>query len=170
MLAGAFSLFAPAPAADTSAKKPPLTKKGQLSSKRPIFKAPSLFVPPPPPTQASFSGLGPTFVFMGVEPIELMSEKAVRELKPKTEVELEKAGKEHSRARDGLAELNKRSLLFEELFKEGVISRRELENCKKELKVAEEDNEEAAAKLKELEAKSKRLELRLKSFEKKPSK
>ena len=74
-------------------------------------------------------------------------------------------------AKDSLKEQNatfadkqKRALSFESLYAEGVVSRRELEQCKKEAKLATQELEDVELSLKDLHAKSTRLDQRLKDL------
>lgn len=127
----------------------------------------SSFVPPPPPVVPTLSGSSmiPTVV-VGGELIEYLNGADLRDLQSKTTRELNKARTNLESQKELLAEKQKRALSFDSLYAEGVVSRRELQNCKKEAAEAESDLEESKILVQELEQKSDRIEARVKTLAK----
>lgn len=127
----------------------------------------STFVPPPPPVVPTLSaaglGLAPTVV-LGGELIEYMSGGDLKDLQSKTARDLSKARNNLETQNELLAEKQKRALSFDSLYSEGVVSRRELQNCKKEAADAETELEDAKLLLQELERKNDRIEARMKAL------
>lgn len=128
------------------------------------------FVPPPPPVVPTLSGTSmiPTVV-VGGELIEYMNSADLKDLQSKTTRELNKARTNLESQKELLAEKQKRALSFDSLYAEGVVSRRELQNCKKEAAEAESELEELKLLVQELEQKSDRIEARVKTLAKSKS-
>jgi hypothetical protein len=150
-------------AKDDKSTKPAVAKSKSRSSS--ISR--SSFVPPPPPVVPTLTGPGmvPTVV-LGGELIEYMSGPDLKELQSKTSRDLSKARNNLTAQNELLAEKQKRALSFDSLYAEGVVSRRELQNCKKEAADAESELEDAKLLVQELERKNDRIEARVKALSK----
>jgi hypothetical protein len=156
------------PGASGKEKAAPATS-GKGSQKEPATtpkRAPSgRLVPPPPPSvpmsgEMGMPGMGTTMTFVG-ENIEYMSVSDLRELKDKTDREIERWRKQVEDLIASADEKQQRSNSFEQLYTEGVISRRELEASKRESEKAGQDLAEAKQALTLAEQKHARIELRL---------
>lgn len=122
------------------------------------------FVPPPPPTVPTLSGLGiqgmGPVILMG-ENIDYMSAADLRDLKEKTGRAIERSRRDLEDLISSADEKLQRANSFDKLYAEGVISRRELENSKHESNRATEDLSEAKQNLTLLEQKYARIEKRI---------
>lgn len=126
----------------------------------------SQMVPPPPPVVPTFSvgaGMAPSVV-LGGELIEYMSSSDLKDLHTKTERDLSKAKTRLKEETESIADKQKRALSFQALYAEGVVSRKELELCKKEAENAGSDLEDVKLLVAELEQKFSRIEKRLKEL------
>ena len=127
----------------------------------------SSFVPPPPPIVPTLTspGMMPTVV-IGGDLIEYMSAADLKDVQSRTARELAKAQNSLQMHKELLAEKQKRALSFDSLYAEGVVSRRELQLCKKEAADAESELEDSKLLVQELERKSERIETRVKALSK----
>lgn len=156
---------------ENSKKTIPVSADGKSSvQKRKSNLSPSALVPPPPPVIPSLSSpeMMPT-VIVGGELIEYMSVEDLKELQIKTLRDLSKAKSDLTNQADLLDEKQKRAQSFDSLYAEGVVSKRELQNCKKEASDAESSYEQSKQLVQELEKKSSRIDERLKTLSKKSS-
>lgn len=147
-----------APTSKTSTASKTSTSHRQVRS--------SQMVPPPPPVVPTFSvgaGMAPSVV-LGGELIEYMSTSDLKDLHIKTERDLSKAKARLKEETESIADKQKRALSFQALYAEGVVSRKELELCKKEAETAGSDLEDVKLLVAELEQKFGRIEKRLKEL------
>lgn len=109
------------------------------------------FIPPPPPVVPTLSA----DMAVPGELIDLMSEQELSELKQKLETELAHTKRRYDELAHDTGELAKKAASFDQLYAEGVISRRELETCKREAERLQADFAEIKVQRDDLE---KRLE------------
>jgi hypothetical protein len=150
----------------STSKTPPSTskKKGGASA----AQRKSSFVPPPPPTVPTLSQIGmpgANIIFMG-ENVELLPLADVKDLQTKTESDLSKARRSLDEEITVAAEKKQRADSFDQLYAEGVVSRRELESSKTENEKATQDLADAKSLVYNLEQKYARIEKRLAELEK----
>lgn len=120
-------------------------------------------MPPPPPTVPTLSQIGmpgSSIIFMG-ENVELLPIADLRELKTKTEAELAKARRSLDEEISIAGEKKQRADSFDQLFAEGVVSRRELETSKTENEKSGQDLKDAKELVFNLEQKYARIEKRI---------
>jgi myosin heavy subunit len=132
-------------------------KSGQLSKEQKsyrVIKSPpanSRLVPPPPPTTPSFL-VDPSMVSLyGLSmPIDSLSREALKDREKEISVQFKDASAELEAKRKKHNERQERAENFKELYKEGVVSRREMET-------AEAEASEFAGEVERLESKTKEL-------------
>lgn len=152
----------------------PVTKVvAEKKKQRPLATAPSrrMMVPPPPPhipligtqmEQKTFSTLGVPLDYLSKSDLDKMKvrlESSVAKLK------LEK--EEHDKIKK---EKFDRLMQFETLHKEGVVSRRELETAKRELKTMQVEDDDIGLRLDDAETDLSRVNQQLKLLEKRAPK
>jgi hypothetical protein len=121
-------------------------------------------VPPPPPsiptaTELGVSGVG-TMIFVG-ENIDFLSRADLIDLQQKTDQRIERYRRDVEELVTAAAEKKQRAGSFDQLFVEGVISKRELETSKRESEKASQELADAKQTLTMLEQKHARIEQRL---------
>jgi hypothetical protein len=119
------------------------------------------FVPPPPPSTPTMMGDSSDFAFYSGMPIEMLSKEALKDRAKEISIQYKDACREledHSRQKD---EKIQRAQEFEGLYKEGVVSRRELEESQKEAAEVNSDIDRLAFKVKELKGLQDRITRRL---------
>lgn len=139
---------------DSRQKKSSITHKQQ-----------SLLVPPPPPSVPTLNdlgmpGMGNTMVFMG-ENVDYMPASELRDLKDKTVSEIERSRRSVEELSSSASEKQQRADSFDQLYAEGVVSRKELETSKHESEKTTQDLKEGKQMLSLLEQKLARIEKRL---------
>lgn len=122
-------------------------------------------VPPPPPSvpttgEMGMPGMGTTMIFVG-ENIDYMSAADLRDLKERTAREIKRFRRDVEDSVSAAAEKQQRAGSFDQLFAEGVISRRELEASKHESEKANQELSDKKQSLTMLEQKHARIEQRL---------
>lgn len=125
-------------------------------------------MPPPPPTVPTLSQMGTAganIIFMG-ENVELMPLADLKDLQTKTQTELAKARRSLEEEITVASEKKQRADSFDQLYAEGVVSRRELETSKTENEKATEDLQDAKSLVYNLEQKYSRIEKRLAELDK----
>src|SRR5208283_700888 len=119
------------------------------------------FVPPPPPNTPTTMGDATDFGFYGGMPIEMLSKEALKDRAKEISIQYKDACREledHSSQKD---EKIQRAAEFEGLYKEGVVSRRELEASQKEASEINSDLDRLTFKVKELKGVLDRVNKRL---------
>lgn len=129
-----------------------------------VAKKHNVFVPPPPPSvptmsEIGYPGMGPV-VFMG-ENLEFMPIADLKELKARTEMDLSQIRRKVEGLITSSTEKKQRADSFEQLYTEGVVSRRELEHCKSDSEKTSQDLSETKQNLVLLERKFARIEKRI---------
>ena len=119
-----------------------------------------MLVPPPPPTIPAAVHIP----FISGVPAELMSEADLKHHRDELAVHLAKASREAAEQETAHKERGERAVLFDSLYKEGVVSRRELENAQRDVRQGEEDLTDARLKVTDLELELKRTDARLKEL------
>jgi hypothetical protein len=121
------------------------------------------FVPPPPPSTPTLMGDSTDFGFYGGMPVEMLSKDALKDRAKEISIQYKDACREledHSRQKQ---EKIQRAADFEGLYKEGVVSRRELEASQKEAAEVNSDIDRLSFKVKELKGLQDRINRRLTS-------
>lgn len=141
-----------------------ITGKGSVKTAAPK-KNSSQLVPPPPPVVPTLSGaeLGSipgSYLFVG-EGIEFMPLSELKELRGRNELELEKLKSQLEELKQTVKDKQQRAETFDALYAQGVVSRRELENCRKESEQSANELEEKQQLVELALAKQKRIEKRL---------
>jgi hypothetical protein len=110
-----------------------------------------LLVPPPPPETALLGGAGDGRLLstLGV-PLDYMSKTDLLSMQERLKTNEAQLSKEADDRADTLKQKRERAAQFEELFKEGVVSKRELENARKELAELNEKGPEVDLRLKDI--------------------
>jgi hypothetical protein len=113
-------------------ESPTTAAKTATSPKKPLVKVTKrLMVPPPPPEIPLVSGDGHVLSTLGV-PLDYMSKTDLVVMQNRLQSDETKLSKEADGRANTLKQKKERAEQFEELFKDGVVSKRELENAKKE--------------------------------------
>lgn len=144
--------------------KTPKTETAKTSHKH-HSTAPVLVPPPPPDTPAMIGGpdgYATSFMF----PLETMNPARLKEKRKELQTELDKAKANAKDRQDRAGEKKARAVQFEQLFSEGVVSRKELEAAQKEAKDVEIDVDDANSNLTKVESLLKRVDEKLKKIEK----
>jgi hypothetical protein len=123
----------PSFAADAKTAKTEKTaaKTAPEAKKPPVKVTKRLMVPPPPPEIPLVSGDSRLLSTLGV-PLDYMSKPDLVVMQTRLQSDETKLSKEADERADTLKQKKERAEQFEELFKDGVVSKRELENAKKE--------------------------------------
>ena len=121
-----------------------------------------MLVPPPPPTIPASTML----TFMSPLPLEMLSESDLKKQRQETAGEIQRARDSERREEEGFRERKGRSELFVSLYKEGVVSRRELEVAQRDASKSEIDLTDARLKVTDLERDMKKIETRLQDLSK----
>jgi len=148
---GAPASVSPKPAAKAPVQKKPARRRAASAR---------VFVPPPPPTVPVTTPL----TFMSGMPIELLSEQDLIRQRQQTDEQLRKARVAARQNEQWGGEKKERAELFVSLYKEGVVSRRELEGAQREASQAEIDLTDARLKMTDLERDMKKIDSRLKQL------
>jgi hypothetical protein len=127
-------------------------------------------VPPPPPSVPTMSemgipGMNTQMIFMG-ENVEYMPASELKDLKTKTEMDLTKQRRLVEEYSESAKDAKQKSESFDQLFAEGVVSRKELETSKKDNERNRQDLIDAKQTLSMLEQKYVRIEKRLEELSK----
>ncbi|MBX9687123.1 MAG: hypothetical protein K2X27_10500 [Candidatus Obscuribacterales bacterium] len=134
-------------------------KKNSSSVKRQ-----GMLVPPPPPSVPTLTDSGMNgysqMIFIG-ENVEMMPASDLADLKEKTSQEIARSRRNVEELAGNAGEKRNRAATFDQLFAEGVVSRRELETSKHDCEKIEEDLADAKQGLTALEQKFGRIEKRL---------
>lgn len=141
-------------------KPKPETKKA--SKPKPHPKAG--FVPPPPPDTPAFLIDSASAGMFGM-PVEFLGKEALKEREKELSIQYKDAQSEYDQAKSQTDDKVKRATNFEELYKEGVVSRRELEIAQREARDVDRDIARLATKSSELKGLLERVQKRLKSLE-----
>jgi hypothetical protein len=110
-----------------------------------------LMVPPPPP-ETAFIGVGSDgrlLSTLGV-PLDYMSKTDLLTMQDRLKTNEAQLSKEANERADTLKQKRERAEQFEDLFKEGVVSKRELESARKELAELNEKGPEVDLRLKDI--------------------
>lgn len=94
-------------------------------------------------------------------PIEMLSAGDLKKQREQTAGELERARRAESQHQSGHKEKRQRADLFASLYKEGVVSRRELESAEREAQQSEIELTDARLKAADLEADLQKLDSHL---------
>lgn len=148
---------------DKTKSQPSPKSEPRPSSKVSAPKA-SVLIPPPPPVVPTLSSEGlisgqAGLLFVG-EGIEFMPASELAIIKAKTMQEEQKLKRVLDELTTQTAEKSQRASTFESLYSQGVVSRKELEACKKESLQCKQEMEETKQALLLVESKSKRIEKR----------
>jgi hypothetical protein len=117
-----------------------------------------VLVPPPPPAIPA----GGQLTFLAGTPVDFLSESDLKRHKVQLDVNLARARQQADEQERLLKEKVQRAELFESLYKEGVVSRRELENSQREVGRTQGDLTDARLKVTDLERDMQRIDARLK--------
>jgi hypothetical protein len=151
--------------ADKSSKeKTKESNKSVHEHKKSVETIRPMLVPPPPPSVPTMSEMpgmgGPTMIFVG-ENLDYMPLADLRELKTKTDRDILRAKEKLEDLSSAAAEKQQKAVSFDQLFAEGVISRRELEASKHDDVRADQDLADAKQALSMLEQKRRKIDQRL---------
>ncbi|HEY9867852.1 MAG TPA: hypothetical protein V6D08_01485 [Candidatus Obscuribacterales bacterium] len=119
-----------------------------------------VLVPPPPPAIPA----GGQLTFLSGTPVEFLSESDLKRHKEQLDLNLSRARQQADEQERLLKEKVQRAELFASLYKEGVVSRRELENSQREVGRSEGDLTDARLKVTDLERDMQRIDERLKQL------
>jgi HPt (histidine-containing phosphotransfer) domain-containing protein len=127
-----------------------------------------LMVPPPPPEIPLINGQGEEGLFstLGM-PLEYMSKSDLENLKKRLEGQAERLKRRVDDRDQSLKEQKDRVASFEDLFKEGVVSKRELDRAHKDLSELEDHGADLQAHLEDTQTDIDRVRKRLAVLEKK---
>jgi hypothetical protein len=125
-----------------------------------------IMVPPPPPEIPLVGGEGERlFSTLGV-PLQYLSRSDLANMESRLVANRDKLEKEKSDREHELQEKQTRADKFEELYKEGVVSRRELENAKKELCELKDKSPDLEQRLQDVEDDLSRVRKQMASIDK----
>lgn len=120
------------------------------------------FVPPPPPNIPTFSSIGQMgSIDMDLSGLSFLSEPELKSRIASHEIRLKNAESKLKDQIENIDEIKSRAKGMVELFDQGIISKKELENSSKEGEQAVADLEEAKGKVKDLELSVKAMKERL---------
>lgn len=122
------------------------------------------FVPPPPPDTPAFLIDSASAGMFGM-PVEFLGKEALKEREKELSIQYKDAQSEYDQAKSQTDDKVKRATNFEELYKEGVVSRRELEIAQREARDVDRDIARLATKSSELKGLLERVQKRLKNLE-----
>jgi hypothetical protein len=132
----------------TPAKTKAETKQVQKKNKSSTLKKDRLIPPPPPETALVGGTYGPLSI-----PFEYLSLTELEKLQVNTQSELNKQKETVDNIREATSEKKEHAQLFETLYKEGVVSRKELVQAKAEASTVDREITDAENKLIEIESK-----------------
>ncbi len=162
---------AKAPAQATAAKTPGKEKPAQTKSKSASRPRTTMLVPPPPPmTPSILVDPGMQAVLGMTMPVEMLGKETLKEREKEVAIQHKDAALELEAKQRKLKDKEDRAVNFEELYKEGVVSRRELEAAQAEAKEFVVDVERLAVKERELKLLLERINKRLAALSPKPGK
>jgi len=98
-------------------------------------------------------------------PVEFLGKEALKEREKELSIQYKDAQSEYDQAKSQTDDKVKRATNFEELYKEGVVSRRELEIAQREARDVDRDIARLATKSSELKGLLERVQKRLKNLE-----
>lgn len=136
-----------------------LAKGKAIAKPSSVKPVPGKLIPPPPPVVPLLSGMPSGFTDL----MELMSIEELTDLQEKTAAELARLTKRYEYAEQECREAGRRSVAFDGLYSEGVVSRRELQMAKRESARLEDEVAGMRDAKDELEEKLSRIKSRLKS-------
>lgn len=139
----------------TGTSSPHTVKSGRKAS-----RGTAVLVPPPPPSIPT-DGMVQTPLVLSGEMIDYMSKTDLNELKTTLTARLARDRKKLDDNRERSLDTKKKAQTFEQLFSEGVVSRKELETAKEDAIKVEEDLPQLEDSVKELDAKLSRINKRL---------
>ncbi|MDX1989401.1 MAG: hypothetical protein SFV17_22125 [Candidatus Obscuribacter sp.] len=158
---------APVTAVKTTGKEKPAPTKGKSAS-RPRT---TMLVPPPPPMTPSLLVDPSMQAVLGMTmPVEMLGKETLKEREKEVAIQHKDAALELEAKQRKLKDKEDRAVSFEELYKEGVVSRRELEAAQAEAKEYVVDVERLAVKEHELKLLLERINKRLAALSPKPGK
>lgn len=118
-------------------------------------------MPPPPPTVPTMLGSSSDFGIYGGMPIELLSKEALKDRVKEISIQYKDACRELEDHNQQKEEKLQRAQEFEGLYKEGVVSRRELEASQREAAAVNSDIDRLNFKVNELKGLLDRINRRL---------
>lgn len=151
-------------AASVSAAPSPLAK-----SRAKVNLGRASMVPPPPPntpsmlSDPSMMGLGMGYGAYGMQ-VEYMSREALKDRVKELSIQVKDASAEFENRKRLKTEREARAKSFEQLYTEGVVSRRELENSQREATDSTDEVQRLEHKYKELSSLLERVNKRLAAF------
>ncbi|MFA7338790.1 MAG: hypothetical protein WC028_18535 [Candidatus Obscuribacterales bacterium] len=151
-------------AASVSAAPSPLAK-----SRAKVNLGRASMVPPPPPntpsmlSDPSMMGLGMGYGAYGMQ-VEYMSREALKDRVKELSIQVKDASAEFESRKRLKTEREARAKSFEQLYTEGVVSRRELENSQREATDSTDEVQRLEHKYKELSSLLERVNKRLAAF------
>jgi hypothetical protein len=143
-----------------SENKAEAVEKKKTVKARAVVRGPH-FVPPPPPSVPTMLGSGGDFGIYGGMPIELLSKDALKDRVKEISIQYKDACRELEDHTNQKNEKIQRAQEFEGLYKEGVVSRRELESSQKEAAEVNSDIDRLQFKVNELKGLLDRINKRL---------
>lgn len=159
------------PAKATAAKTQSKEKPAQTKSKSTPRPRTTMLVPPPPPmTPSILVDPGMQAVLGMTMPVEMLGKETLKEREKEIAIQHKDAALELEAKQRKLKDKEDRAVTFEELYKEGVVSRRELEAAQAEAKEFVVDVERLATKEHELKLLLERINKRLAALSPKPGK
>jgi len=136
------------------------TKKSAPARKR-VASGEAHFVPPPPPVTPTMMGDGSEYAFFSGLPVEMMSKEALKDRVKEISIQYKDACRELEDHTTAKQEKIQRAQDFAGLYKEGVVSRRELETSQREASEVNSDIDRLTFKVKELKGLLDRINKRL---------
>ena len=124
-----------------------------------------MMVPPPPPEMPFVGRTEGQSLTAGI-PLDYMSKADLERLKVRLETQVAKLNKEKTDHDTGLKEKKERRDQFESLYKEGVVSRRELESARRELDDEQQIGSDFGDRFKDASIDLQRVKKQLSSMEK----
>lgn len=130
-----------------------------------------MMVPPPPPEIPILGGSADERLLstLGV-PLDYMSKTDLQNMQTRLQTSLNKLQKEVDERNQGLTEKRNRATQFEDLYKEGVVSKRELEGAKKDLADSEDQGTDLDLRLKDVQTDLTRVEKQIALVQKRQEK
>jgi hypothetical protein len=126
---------------------------------------PKIMVPPPPPEIPLVTGRDGALAFStyGV-PIDLMQAKDLEKLKSRLQQRLEILTKKADERTADISDGKQRVVQFEQLFTEGVVSKKDLRNAKRDLETLENTDPDIDQQVSDVKSDLARVEKRLKTL------
>lgn len=152
------------PKPKTESKPKPESKPETKKASKPKPHPKAGFVPPPPPDTPAFLIDSASAGMFGM-PVEFLGKEALKEREKELSIQYKDAQSEYDQAKSQTDDKVKRATNFEELYKEGVVSRRELEIAQREARDVDRDIARLATKSSELKGLLERVQKRLKNLE-----